>query len=500
MASLDIARLRGDIEPFQSELMEEFYRNYAGLKDEMATVEIYDRYAHLFSEAAVSAVKEAMEQSEQQEDSRCMRYLRAFTTTGYLDSSVKVLTDKANTFEAQSIVDLDGEKIPYRAVPVKLRNEPDAEKRRRLFEAKLVETDKLNLTLMERMATVHNLSATLGFKSYGELCATVKRIDYKALEGQMEELLKRTEKLYVEAMGSVLQARAGMSLGEAWSYDIPFAFRGDDFDRHFPKERLVEAFHTTLKGMGIEPSKYENIAVDIEERPKKTSRAFCAPVKVPDDVRLVIMPTGGWKDYEAFFHEGGHAFHFGTAKKSLPAEYRYLGDNSVTEAFAFLMNRLLNNSLWLKKVLGMEQPEDFVRFTLTNELMFLRRYAAKLVYELKLHHAMVSSEYMEVYRSCLQKALRFKHTEKHFLEDVDDALYCADYLRAWILEAQIRAALVDEFGDEWFLNEKSGELLRQLWSYGQKYTADEMVKTLGYVDLDMDPLVMEIERGLGGSG
>jgi len=42
MASLTIERLREDLEPFQRELMEEFYQNYAGLKDETATVRIYE--------------------------------------------------------------------------------------------------------------------------------------------------------------------------------------------------------------------------------------------------------------------------------------------------------------------------------------------------------------------------------------------------------------------------------------------------------------------------
>jgi len=59
MASLDISKLREDVEPFQSELMEEFYGNYAGLKDEMSTVGIYERYGHLFSEDAIAEIARA---------------------------------------------------------------------------------------------------------------------------------------------------------------------------------------------------------------------------------------------------------------------------------------------------------------------------------------------------------------------------------------------------------------------------------------------------------
>ncbi len=496
MPSLDIPKLREDVEPFQCELMEEFYKNFAGLKDEMSTVGIYERFGHLFSEDAISVVAKAIDESSEAEDTRRLKYLRTFSTMGYVDNAIKTFTDRANTFEAQAEVEADGEKIPYRFVPVKLRNEPDPKKRRSLFDAKLAVTEDLNKILLERMATVHDLSAVLGFKNYRDLCSTLKGIDYRALEDQMDELVKRTDSLYTASMDDLLKKRAGLALTEAWSFDIPFAFRGEEFDKHFTKADLVDKFYETLRGMGIDPGAYTNIHVDIEDRPKKSPRAFCAPVKVPDDIRLVIRPTGGWRDYDAFFHEGGHAWHFGSIKPGLAPEYRYLGDNSVTEAFAFLFNYLPSNPLWLKKVLGMEAPEEYVRFTMVNKLMFLRRYSSKLTYELKLHSAKVSNEFEGVYKTCLQKALRFKHTEKHYLEDVDDAFYCAEYLRAWILEGQIRAALEEQFGEDWFLKEKAGTFLRELWSYGQKFTADELVKTIGYVDLDPEPVVLEIERGL----
>ena len=497
---MNVDRLRGDVEPFESELMEEFYRNYAGLKDDLETVAIYDKYAHLFSKEAIDLVRSSALGEEGVEDPRWPRYLLTFSTMGYVDSAVKHLTDKANSFESHSTVESDGEQIPYRMVPVKLRNEPDPEKRRALFELKLVETVKLNEVLLERIAGLHDLSTGLGFKNYWDLCTKLKGVDYKALEAELEEFTRRTESLYAEHITDALEKRAGVTLSEAWSCDIPYAFRGEEFDRYFEKDKLVDAFSRTLKGMGLDPDKRTNIELDLEERPKKTPRAFCAPIKVPEQVKLVIKPTGGWRDYDAFFHEGGHAWHFGNTKKDLPAEYRYLGDNSVTESFAFLFNYLTTNPLWLKEVLGMENPDAFVRFALVNKLMFLRRYGAKLVYELKLHNAKVTTDFGEVYRNCLQKALKFKHTDKHYLEDVDDGFYCAEYLRAWILEGQVREALVQEFGDDWFRNRKAGNYLKELWSYGQKYTADELVKTVGYAALDVDPLVDEIERTLKESG
>jgi hypothetical protein len=499
MASLDIGRIREDVEPFSSELMVEFYSNFAGMKDDMATVGIFEKYAHLFSEDAIKVVAEAHAAAEG-EDGRWLRYLRSFSTFGYMENAVKATTDRVNTLEAKAVVEAEGASVPYRMVPVILRNESDHDKRRRIFEAKLAVTEELNGMLLDRMTTVHGLSSILGFKNYRDMCTSLKGVDYKALEAEMEEMLKKTERMYVESVGGILEERGRVKFADAWSYDIPFAFRGAEFDAFFDKEKLVESFFKTLRGMKLRPETFKNILIDMEDRPKKSPRAFCAPVKVPDDVRLVIKPTGGWRDYEAFFHEGGHAWHFGCTKRQHPAEYRYLGDKSVTESFAFLFNYLTTNPLWLKEVMGMEDPKGYVKFALANKLMFLRRYAAKLAYELKLHSVNVSAEFKEVYKSCLQRALKFKHTELHYLEDVDDEFYSAEYLRAWTLEGQIRAALEEQFGEDWFRNEKAGDFLKELWSYGQKYTADELVKTIGYVDLDPDPMLNEISRGLTESG
>jgi hypothetical protein len=498
MADLDIAKIRADVEPFQSELTDEFYLNYAGLKEGMSTAPIYSKYAHLFSGDAIGTIKSSSDAQEGAEDVRWLRYLLVFSTMGHMDNAVKELTDKVVTFEAGAEVELEGKSIPYRSVPIELRNEPDHDRRTRLFDAKLVKTEQMNILLLERMSTLHELSGVLGFKNYRDLCSTLKGVDYRALEEQMEELLRRTEQLYTESMDELLKKRAGLSLTEAWTCDIPFAFKGEEFDKYFQKSELVGSLYSTLRNIGLEPDKYDNVHLDMEERPRKTPRAFCAPVKVPDDIRLVMMPVGGWKDFETFFHESGHAWHFGNTDRRLPAEYRYLGDNSVTESFAFLFAYLASNKLWLQQVLGMKQPDEYVRFFLTNKLMFLRRYAAKLTYELKMHNSRVSPEFGDVYRTCLQRALRFRHTEKHYLEDLDDGFYCAEYLRAWILEGQLREAMTDEFGEDWFRNDKAGARLKELWSYGQKFKADELVKTVGFVDLDPEPMLREIERGLSG--
>src|SRR3989304_2234113 len=118
------------------------------------------------------------------------------------------------------------------------------------------------------------------------------------------------------------------------------------------------------------------------ERPVKPPSALVPPIRIPGAIRLVIMPRGGHDDYATLFHEAGHAQHLGTTRADLPVEYRYLGDKSLTEGFAFLMEYLVTNSHWLRKLTEMKNTDVFLRFVYLYKLYFLRRYAAKLSYEL----------------------------------------------------------------------------------------------------------------------
>ena len=112
--------------------------------------------------------------------------------------------------------------------------------------------------------------------------------------------------------------------------------------------------------MGIDVAPSPACCSTPSARPKKSPRAFCAPVQVPDEVYLVIAPVGGRDDYAALFHEAGHTEHYAHVDAALPVEYRYLGDNSVTEGFAFLFEHLTSDPEWLRRRLGVEDPAPIV--------------------------------------------------------------------------------------------------------------------------------------------
>src|SRR5262249_59744026 len=111
--------------------------------------------------------------------------------------------------------------------------------------------------------------------------------------------------------------------------------------------------------------------------------AFCAPVRVPDEVYLVLPPVGGVDDYVVLFHEAGHTEHYACVDPALRFEFRCLGDNSVTEAFAFLFDHLIEDPGWLEAHLGIADSTERLVHARAQRLVYLRPYCGKLGYELE---------------------------------------------------------------------------------------------------------------------
>jgi oligoendopeptidase F len=476
---MELQEIRDNVEKFVRAMDEEHYLNLAGLKEEMNTAAIFQKYGKVFDPEIMASIA-AMKKSADAEEKRRLGYLHYVLAGGYLEHQVKDLSDKKNTLESRLKVKVKGEDVPFRLAAVLMVNEDDRKKRTEIDTARNKALDSINPILVERMDELHALAKKLGYDNYALMYSRIKNIDFKKLMDLLESLIKQTNKLYQDKLGALTET-IGLKLEEAEKHDISYLFRAKQFDKYFEKDKAIPALKKTLKGLGIVLDDQKNVIVDAEERPKKSPRAFCAALEVPDKIMLVIMPKGGYGDYDTLFHEAGHAEHYAHVPKRQDMEYKYLGDNSVTETHAFTLQYLNTNEAWIKRFTTMdpEMVAEYLDFVYTEKLFFVRRYAAKLKYELKLHTKGIKG--MDgVYKDTLESVLRFRHPTNHYLTDLDDGLYCAQYLRAWLFEAQLERELRSKFGDEWFLSKGAGDYIKSLWQHGQKYNVEELAKNIGY--------------------
>jgi hypothetical protein len=493
---MELDRIREDLEEFAGALSREEYLTRAGLREESRAAAIRERYDHLASRALFDEARETAQAAADPEEARRLRYLAEFVATNCIEYRTRETSDRLSTSEATRTVALDGERLPLRAAEARLKNEEDRARRAALDAARLAAVAQLDGLRREIAERAHHEAQRLGFPSYAALCRDLSGIDLSALRDLVRPILARTRDMYRDLLDWHLRRWVGVEPAEAKRHDLVRLFRAPVFDAALPPGGLREAAEAPLRRMGIDPRADGRILVDDAVRPRKIPRAFVATPRVPDEVILVVRPAGGPDDYAAYLHELGHALHYAYTDRRLPVEYRRLGDPSVTEAYAFLMDGQMRERTWLKRFAGVAHPGDLLRFTALHKLWYLRRYAAKLDYELLLHTEGLLSRSADAYRELLTDATLVDWPAELYLADVDPFFYAARYLRAWIFEAQLRDQLRQRFDEEWFRNDRTGPFLLELWREGQRRTADELAADLALGPPSIDPLLAQITADL----
>ncbi len=496
---MDLEKYRIDAEKFISALDKEYYLHFAGHKDDLNTASLYEEYADLFLVSNFEQLKKLKKESSSPAQGSRLTSLVRLCGEGLLENQVRDLSDEIAKQEAGSNLNIDGKEVSFRYSEVLLSNESDKAKRDALDDKRNNMVKKsFNPNLLNYWTILHAEAKKLGFESYKDFFSFLKNEDFEQSASQMGRLLDETRQLYEDNFGALLFKEISVNLQKSRRSDFAYLKRAARFDKYFKKELLVPVFKDTLMAMGIDVGRQTNIILDVEERKNKSPRAFCATVKVPDEIYLVVMPRGGQDDYEAMFHEGGHAEHFSNIKADLDFEFKFLGDNAVTEGYAFTLEHIMQEKQWLTGFLKMsaEDAREFLYFSNIIKLWFCRRYAGKLQYELLLHDKNPVAGKGEAYREILNAANLMEYSETDYLKDVDEGFYCTNYIRAWIFEAQLKDYMLRKFGTNWIKQKKAGDFLKEIWSYGQKYNPVEILQQLDYKDLDADYLINSLIEGV----
>jgi hypothetical protein len=482
---MDLDTYRAEAEEFVTALDREYYLHFSGRQDAYDIEPIYARHADLFSREAVEGLRE-----------NGARLLLEFAVHGLIGQETKGEQAELARREAELELEVDGQRIPFRSTTVAQANEPDPNRRAAIEAARNDVTEQqLNPLLRGLLERSHAIAAELGWPSMRAMCEELSGIDLGALGDETATFLEASEDGYRPAVEPRLRDQLGFGFDRLRRSDLIAFFRAPSLDSRFPGERLLPSLAETLEGLGIDIGAQPGVHLDVERRPKKSPRAFCAPVRVPQEVYLVISPIGGRDDFAALLHEAGHTEHYAHVAAELPVEERVFGDNSVTEGFAFLFEHLVSDPEWLRRRLGLEDASEVVEHARAVKLLFLRRYCAKLAYELELHDGPASlDQAREAYVRLQSQAVGVDWPGATWLADVDPFFYVARYLRAWALETHLRRLLRERFGPAWFEEPEAGELLRGLWRRGQRAGATELLDELTGAPLDFSAL----EQGVQG--
>ncbi len=499
LGGLEDLRRRG--EAFLEDVSREYHQAHAGLKEGADLQPIYARHRDAYGDEAFEFARDLYRSSaDGSSDRRSARMLLEWLIESRVGRELAPLEEREIAWEGSAVIRLsDGGAEPYERAAITIANTRDAAARRALDDARAaLVVAELAPMRQERLQRERDLVEAMEVApSYNATFDALAGISLDALRLECERFLRDTQAMWDDVLPGFLKRGLGISPKDATRADAVALMRAPEFDAHFPASGMEAAVRRQVTEMGISPDADGRVRYDTAERAGKRARAFCAPVRVPEEVHLVLRPHGGQNDWQTLLHELGHALHFANAERTLPFEYRWLGDNSITEGYAMLFDHRMQDAGWLARYseLGTADVPRYLRSAGFEELQFLRRYCAKLIYEVQLYGGAVGwGKLPDLYVETLTGATGFRYQRADAFVDVDPRFYSARYLRAWQLQSLLAETLVERFNDDWWRNPSTGPfIVAELFGQGQRELAEEQAQRVSGRTLGFGPLVRAIE-------
>ena len=403
--------------------------------------------------------------------------------------------DALENAELASTVEFRGETMPLRTAQAKLAVLTSYADREELGDLAVESSAKLNDDRHELLQAAETLAAELSdepdpvARSEEE-----KRISLRQLATVLADAVGLLDETYAAQRERWFERLLGPERTELpSSAHASYMRRLSPLEHVYTKERATDVCLETLKALGFDLAADPNIRPDLEDRPQKTPRACVIASDPPKIVHLITRAQGGLHDYQAFLHEAGHALHYAGCDPGLPYTFRRVArDHALTEIYSYIVEEISHEPEWHALHFGLsdEEARENAQATMFMNLLLFRRYTAKLHYEIDFWSRFSSDGGTpEGYAERLTEATGLRYRSENYLADMDAGFYSADYLRAWIRNAQLREYLGRKVGVDWWRSAETGDLLRRLFREGAKPTSEEVADRIGYNPLDVRPLV-----------
>jgi hypothetical protein len=468
-----------------------------GEKETSEQAAIVARYADLFSRDQLQALR-AEEQLAVGDQREWLYRLRKTCESGLVAAELAERDDELENALLAARVPFKGEELPLRSAVAQLAVISDYKERDELGELQRRKSAEFNEQRLELLRAYEELEADLSeepdpvARSEEE-----KQISLRELESVLVAASEQIEPAFLELRETWFERLLGPEREQQpSSAHMGYVRRLSPLDATYTKERATEVCLATLSALGFDLAADRNIRLDLDDRPQKSPRACVIASDPPKVVHLITRAQGGLHDYQAFMHEAGHALHYAGCDPNLPYTFRRLArDHALTEIYSYICEAITREPAWHAEHFGLsdEDARTNAQATTFLEALLFRRYTAKLQFELGYWSSFDDAgTTSEDYAERLTSATGVRYASDGHLADMDAGFYSADYLRAWIRHAQLRAHLIDTVGDNWWRSPETGETLRALFAEGTRPSSEEIAARLGFEPYDTSPLIAEL--------
>ncbi|HZW88333.1 MAG TPA: chromosome segregation protein SMC [Myxococcaceae bacterium] len=430
---------------------------------------------------------------------RALDHLHAYLAGEWMAQQLADVSDAIATLEQSLTFQVAGTDRPYRNLESILAAEKSALRRKQIYEAATPAVEKVSALAERRGARAAELLPTLNLEPTA-WTTELREATPEQLGALADTVLTRTQEAWTAALTRLAQRELQLPLDRIGRQDLPRLVRLPPTEG-FKRAEVVSRIRSTLGPLQLDPAALKTVTLDAGDAPKKNSRGLVLGVVVPTDVRISLKPTGGARDQRSALHEFGHATHDAFTEERR-FELAKLGNRTNSEAFAALLESLTTEPAWLEQAgLSPDASRAWIQGVSVQELFLVRRAAGKVLFNVAASKP--GADLHATYRSTMDRAYGLPGTtqdEARLTLDQEATLGAADYLRGWLLAAQLRSALVKKYGARWWENPDAGAFLKPFLAPGNALDADGLARALGDTGISPDAFVAAVVPRLSGAG
>lgn len=472
---------------------EQFVADSAGRP--LRTEEVFTRCQGLLDEKNVKLVQRIQDSYQPSPEERQVRLLRQYLILCGLKLTTGQSTDYLRGLHSENPIQNGKRAIEFRQLPELMANERDRTRRAELYEAQLPILVKVSAVYEKIRAQEDSLLLIYGYGDMSSFLEEIQACDLALLSRQAERFITETDSLTHALFSELAPKLTGVKAEAFRGYDLPVLERGAVFDKNFPATKVIEGLRAALTGMGVFLDSFPGIKIHQAGSATGSVRPSTYPIRIPDDVRLLLPLTEGTAAYSAVYHEIGHALRCAsTTEKDF--EFAYLDAQTLSETSAFLIEQLLDQPAFLQGRLGFSQTEsrNYLKYRALTKLITIRSYCGDLLYQQSLYSNL--EEAKSAYEQIKQPLLGYPWSDadrEQYLSRAD-YLESAAYLRGWFLAAQIQEKLKSTATDDYWTRPATGEFLRKIWMSGSRYSPEEIAQSLGITSIEFGALLNQIRQ------
>ncbi len=478
---LSVDEVEALAESFESQREAELFAAASGRKSWPELGPLYESQAALTPADILPAIQTELAAEPSGKERRRLEALRGWVARHNSGRASARFDDEYAAWSATASVTIAGGGVPVRELPDLIAGMADRSQRAAIEASRLDAVADVSSLFTDRYSAWRSSIEDLGYGAGPEAAERTQGVSLDGLRREARRFLQDTDDLYREHLGEQLSGMPDGRPERPATHDEARLARVPWLDSDVAAADTLQALATDLSDIGLSLEAENRVTVHSEWSPAPWMRPFCAPIRVPDEVALLVTPIEHVPAARQLLRAIGRAIHYAWLDPRCPFALRALGDPSVVEAHTHLWADLGSSASWVGRVWGLtgERRQRYLRLAAFLDLHEVRWHAARLEFALAEADEGHPEGPGELWIKLIQTATGFIPDPREYLECMSPGIQVAFWLRGRMLAAQLSRELRDRHDEDWYRNPRAGAFLSQWLQDYDGQDAGELAVQLG---------------------